>query len=119
MSDLMTFPNTVEEFMEQYKIIDTEQIYTNGAELVPIFRMKQWFEHLPTAGCEYWDTESNFCALYRPAAEPEKGKWIKGIGENGVNTSLYCDQCGYENEYWYKWKYCPNCGAKMEEANES
>lgn len=48
MSDLMTFPDTVEEFMEQYKIIDTEQVYTNGAELVPIFRMEQWFEHLPT-----------------------------------------------------------------------
>ena len=56
MSDLMTFPDTVEEFMEEYKIIDTEQVYTNGAELVPIFRMKQWFEHLPTA-------------------EPKKGKW--------------------------------------------
>ena len=73
MSDLMTFPDTVEEFMEQYKIIDTEQVYTNGAELVPIFRMKQWFEHLQTVGCEYWDTESNYCALYRPTAE-KKGK---------------------------------------------
>lgn len=40
---MMFFPETVEEFMEQYKIVDTEQIYTNGAELVPIFRMKQWF----------------------------------------------------------------------------
>lgn len=47
MGDLMTFPNTVGEFMEQYKITDTEQIYTNGADLVPIFRMKQWFEHKP------------------------------------------------------------------------
>lgn len=46
MSDLMTFPDTVEEFMERYKVIDTKQVYTNGAELVPIFRMKQWFEHL-------------------------------------------------------------------------
>ena len=59
MADMMTFPNTVEEFMEQYKIVDTEQVYTNGTEMVPIFRMKQWFEHLPTI-------------------EPErkKGKWI-------------------------------------------
>ena len=40
---MMFFPETVEEFMEQYKIVDTEQIYTNGVELVPIFRMKQWF----------------------------------------------------------------------------
>lgn len=43
MDDMMQFPKTVEEFMEQYKIVDAEQIYTNGAELVPIFRMKQWF----------------------------------------------------------------------------
>lgn len=40
---MMFFPETVEEFMEQNKIVDTEQIYTNGVELVPIFRMKQWF----------------------------------------------------------------------------
>lgn len=47
MDDMMTFPNTVEEFMEWYKITDTEHIYTNGTELVPIFRMKQWFDHKP------------------------------------------------------------------------
>lgn len=46
MSDLMTFPNTVEEFMEQYKIVDTEHVYTNGVEMVPIFRMQQWFDHV-------------------------------------------------------------------------
>lgn len=46
MCDVMMFPDTAEEFMEQYKIVDTEQVYTNGAELIPIFRMKQWLEHL-------------------------------------------------------------------------
>lgn len=46
MSEIMMFPDTVEEFMEQYKITDTEHAYTNGTEMVPIFRMKQWFEHL-------------------------------------------------------------------------
>lgn len=50
MCDCMTFPDTVEEFMEQYKIVDTDGIYmSKGAELVPIFRMRQWFEHLPSA----------------------------------------------------------------------
>lgn len=43
--DIMDFPQTVDEFMEQYKIVDREKVYTNGAEMVPIFRMKQWFEH--------------------------------------------------------------------------
>lgn len=42
---MMMFPNTVGEFMEQYKMVDTEQIYSNGIEFVPIFRMKQWFAH--------------------------------------------------------------------------
>ena len=45
MSDMMTFPGTVEEFMEQYKMTDTEHVYSNGTEYVPIYRMKQWFEH--------------------------------------------------------------------------
>ena len=42
MTDTMSFPKTLDEFMEQYKIVDTEQVYTNGTELVPIFRIKQW-----------------------------------------------------------------------------
>ena len=45
MGDVMTFPASVEEFMEQYKMTDTEQVYSNGTEYVPIYRMKQWFEH--------------------------------------------------------------------------
>ena len=47
MNNCMTFPDTVEEFMGQYKIVDTEHVYTNDVEMVPIFRMKQWFEHKP------------------------------------------------------------------------
>lgn len=50
--EVMEFPKTAEEFMEKYKIIDSEQVYTNGAELVPIFRMKQWFEHLECENCQ-------------------------------------------------------------------
>ena len=65
MADLMTFPTTVEEFMDKYKITDTEQIYTNGADLVPVFRMKQWFEHADFVSvvrckdCMFWKTETD------------------------------------------------------------
>lgn len=96
MGDLMTFPDTVEEFMEEYKIIDTEQVYTNGAELVPIFRMKQWFEHLPTS-------------------EPKKGKWVAFVNEGG-ELDLKCSICSEEQGFYFCYfNYCPNCGAKMEE----
>ena len=97
MADLMTFPSTVEEFMDQYKITDTEQIYTNGIELVPIFRMKQWFEHLPTAD----------------VPDRKVGKWINtGSGEE-------CSKC-HEIQYGYDSfrRYCPNCGAEMGERRD-
>lgn len=92
MSDLMTFPDTVEEFMEEYKVVDTEQIYSNGAEYVPIFRMKQWFEHLPTA--------------------EKRGKWIRETGQ--YYQVLRCDQCGHVTVEQVR-NYCPNCGCRMTE----
>ena len=71
MGDMMTFPASVEEFMEQYKMTDTEHVYSNGTEYVPIYRMKQWFEHcrnqqlltidaVPVVRCrecKYWGDE--------------------------------------------------------------
>ena len=89
MSESMQFPKTVEEFMKQYEIVDTEQVYTNGIELVPIFRMDQWFEH-------------------------NEGFWIK----KKKNNASTCSKCGskcllnYEGDY-FKSKFCPHCGVKM------
>ena len=103
MADCMNFPATVEEFMEQYKITDTEQVYTNGIELVPIFRMKQWFEHQTTT------------ADVIPIVHSE---WVLG----GYDDMYYiCKRCGHkQSEYYHKptAKYCPNCGAKMDEHGE-
>ena len=88
MADMMTFPDTVEEFMEQYKITDTEQIYTNGTELVPIFRMRQWFDHKPERG---------------------QGHWI--ISSDGYYP--YCSECKSEPKSGEMTDFCPSCGVKM------
>ena len=101
MSEAMTFPETVEEFMEQYKIVDNEQVYTNGAELVPIFRMRQWFEHLGDV------------------VPVVHGHWIQE-GEPPM-YSLTCSNCGqkYFNHYLQPHaNYCSMCGAKMDEVSE-
>lgn len=67
MLEMMEFPETVEEFMDEYKIIDSDEVYTNGAALVPIFRMNQWFDHM-------------------------KGMWMdKG------SLSCRCSECGCKN----------------------
>ena len=43
--DCMTFPKTVQEFIEQYSITDKEHVYTNGAVLIPVYRVEQMLEH--------------------------------------------------------------------------
>ena len=122
MADMMTFPNTVEEFMEQYKIVDTEKIYTNGAELVPIFRMMQWFDHVSAT-----DTIS------RQAALEIMAKWLNdvcGMREiEGVKLTplkqlrelhaaqpvLTCKGCKYD---YYEYAQCRNCLRKERDLYE-
>lgn len=41
----MEFPETIEEFIEQYSFKDEKQIYTNGSVLLPVFRVKQMIDH--------------------------------------------------------------------------
>lgn len=99
MSDCMTFPDSVEEFMENYKVVDTDGIYmSKGAELVPIFRMRQWFEHLPSA-----------------QPERKKGKWIPVTNGRG---GFECDRChcyapSYQDGVEWLSAFCPNCGCDM------
>lgn len=41
---MMDFPETWEEFEQQYGIYD--DVYTNGSRLIQSFRVKQWLDHL-------------------------------------------------------------------------
>jgi hypothetical protein len=45
MSEQMEFPETFEGFAKEYGFKDKKEIYTNGDDLIPIFRVKQWIEH--------------------------------------------------------------------------
>lgn len=62
MAEMMTFPDTWEEFEKSYGFTDNEEVYTNGARLIPSFRVKQWLDHLPSVQpeiirckyCKHW-----------------------------------------------------------------
>lgn len=40
-----TLNENLENFMEAYKMVDVDEIYSNGTEFVPIFRVKQWLDY--------------------------------------------------------------------------
>lgn len=46
MNDCMMFPDDWREFLKSYSFKDTEELYTNGSELIPVFRVEQLIEHL-------------------------------------------------------------------------
>ena len=79
MADIMTFPDTYEEFEKCYGIVDSEEVYTNGALLIPAFRVRQWFNHKP---------------------ERKKGEWIDelcsicGQYVYSGDTNNFCPNCG-------------------------
>ena len=45
-NEVMNFPKTFKEFEKYYGFTDTEEVYTNGIRLIPVFRVEQWLEHI-------------------------------------------------------------------------
>ena len=89
MSDMMTFPDTWEEFEKLYGFNDAEEIYTNNSRLIPSFRVKQWLDHLPSV-------------------QSRKGRWA-GKGDSEGFGIFICDNCGKFSMMEYD--FCPNCGS--------
>ena len=137
--DIMLFPETWEEYADAYSFTDTEQVYTNGAKLIPCFRVEQWLERptIEQEPCEDKRTdkhaEMHACDCINgcepldigvfenivedlPSAQPErpKGEWI-----TTEYDTIKCGECGIVySSALYPRKYCPNCGADMREANK-
>ncbi len=96
MANSMTFPATFEEFAEAYKIVDSKEVYTNGTELIPIFRVKQWLEH--------------------KSAEVKHGHWGSPVLIEGL-WSIPCSKCLYSTtirDKNFRPFFCSNCGAEMD-----
>ena len=45
MGDTMDFPDNIIDFFKSYSFKDEEEIYTNGSELIQIFRVIQALEY--------------------------------------------------------------------------
>lgn len=69
----MNFPNAWRKFLQEYSFKDKEQIYTNGSELIPVFRVEQMIEQylVEKQTCEYW-----YQGYYKLLGELANYKWV-------------------------------------------
>lgn len=66
-----------------------------------------------------WDAHDFIDHVPTIEAEPVRhGRWIRR--ETVLDTECKCSVCGYKDfvpkhdNYWFRRKFCPNCGAKMD-----
>lgn len=45
MTEQMDFSDNFLDFIKKYSFKDEKEIYTNGADLIPVFRVEQAWEH--------------------------------------------------------------------------
>lgn len=89
MADCMMFPNDWHDFLKDYSFIDSEHVYTNGSELIQVFRVAQLIEHL---------------LKEQDAVEPEI--------EGGGSTWWYvCGEC--RGAIDKADKFCRHCGREV------
>lgn len=59
--------------------------------------------------CKIWQTEQDIKIIEKqPQAGYGAGKWMGSV----------CSCCGESVSEWYNFKFCPMCGAKMDDYDE-
>jgi predicted RNA-binding Zn-ribbon protein involved in translation (DUF1610 family) len=74
--------------------------------------------------CPEYGLDKDYCIIgfaFEPIADKPQGEWIEVTNGRGGHE---CNQCGeyapsYQSGDEYLSKFCPNCGAKMVEPQES
>lgn len=82
MADMMEYPKTPNEFIKSYSFKDSDEIYTNGDELVPVFRVEQMLEHyyeqqkisLENKTSDNMNSSCS-CQVWIPVSEKEPSKY--------------------------------------------
>ena len=96
--DIMDFEDDWREFLRAYSFTDSEEIYTNGSDLISVFRVEQMVEHYFERTCH----ETNPKAPYFKCD-------ACGMDDMG-RTELWISDGFYRSQ---KPNYCPNCGARV------
>lgn len=99
MSDMMTFPETWEEFEKSCGFTDSEEVYTNGSRLIPSFRVKQWLDHIAQSETKRQATASSDLIDREDAIDAiQNVDWY----HQNRNKDMVLGANSDEHQAWYK-----------------
>ena len=82
MSETMYMPLTAEEFIDDFKFKDSKEVYTNGAELISVLRVRQMLD--------YYYNHSADAMTFGDALEAMKnGERVARKGWNGKGMYVF------------------------------
>ena len=107
MEECMTFPDDWREFLKDYSFRDSEEVYTNGSNLIPVFRVEQLIEHLlakqePSVMRQNEMIDREKCICKKLGFEQEDTLYYRNSFEGGYEV-LYIDDI----------RFCPVCGKEL------
>lgn len=99
VDETMLFPNSINEFLEEFSFCDKEGHYTNQADLIPVFRVKQALNHyIPWLAQPQEEVEKEVNVVTRGAVL-DKAKGIISADREKTYGSAY-ENFSKIAEYW-------------------
>lgn len=111
MIETFDMPKTIDELYEQYGMRDYKEVYSNGTQYIPLFRIKQWLEM--NGYDKAIEKQTPKKPKYSTVSFPHYIKENDPI-EHGYNACPCCDNMVFEPAV-----YCRNCGQALSWEDEN
>ena len=102
MGENMNYPENPIDFIKQYSFSDKQRVYTNGSELISVFRVGQMLEHYMSDLTPQQIKDMQFCLREKSRECAELRREIQELKER--------DTAKRPVEFDGHWYKCPGCG---------
>lgn len=101
MAETMNFPNDWAEFLEDYSFRDHKEFYTNGARLIPTFRVEQMMHHYLRKAV----TDNNVGSKWIPVTErlPENNTRVVVCYNNPIDGEKTVSSDVFWKGHWVRF----------------
>lgn len=121
MGKNMNYPDNPIDFVKQYSFSDKKRVYTNGSELISVFRVGQLIEHYMSDLTTQQIKDMQFCLREKSRECGELRRKLQELKERDTAKPpvefdghwYKCPACG-KYSGGLKGNFCFNCGQRLQ-----